>query len=86
VERDVLNGGTIQEVAALVSGKRRFVSATDEFIIGDNVAFTIEPRVIADGLPMVGFHTVMGFIDGQRQIVLELDPLFELFGMDWLLL
>lgn len=83
-EIEMLQSGDDQRVADLVSNKRRFINATDNFTITDNVAFTIEPRLRTDDRPMVGFHTVVAFERGQKHVVLEFDPLFELFEMDYL--
>jgi hypothetical protein len=84
MERDVINGGSLQAVADLVSTKRRFINDTDEFVIGENVALTIEPRLRRGDLPMAGFHTVVVIEDGRKRPVLEFDPLFDLFDMDYL--
>jgi hypothetical protein len=84
-ERDVLAGGSLEVMSDLVSRKRRFINATDPFVIRDDVAFTIEPRLCAPGRPMVGFHTVVGFVGGQRRALLEFESLFALFGMDYLM-
>lgn len=80
-ERAVLASGDATQVADLISSRRRFVSAAEEFVIGDDLAFTIEPRLSAPGLPAVVFHTVVVFVGGTRTIVTEFAPLFELFGM-----
>jgi hypothetical protein len=83
-ERDVLAGGALEALAELVSKNRRFISATDDYRIGDDVAFTIEPRLCAPGLPMVGFHTITGFVGGEQHTVFEFDALFEMFDMRYL--
>lgn len=81
-ELSVLQHGSSRDVAALVSGKRRFVNAIEPMTIRDNLAFTIEPRLSAPNLPTVSFHIVVAFENGERAIISEYEPVFRVFGMD----
>ncbi len=79
---DVFDNGTPEQLAELVSSRRRFLNASEQLVVTDRLVFTVEPRLSAPGLPNVGFHVLVGFEYGKRSIVTEYDPLFELFEMD----
>ncbi|HEX3732312.1 MAG TPA: M24 family metallopeptidase [Mycobacteriales bacterium] len=83
-ERLVLAGGSPQQVADLVSGRRRFISPTETLEITQDMVLTIEPRPRRPGLPPAWFHLVVGFERGRRIIVTEFEPLFETYDMQYL--
>jgi hypothetical protein len=83
-EQATLTTGTAQEIADLVSSKRIFVYDSNHRTIGAHAAFTVEPRLVAPGMPMAGFHIVVAFEDGDKHVITEFDPLFDYFEMDWL--
>ena len=58
--------------------------STEARTIPETGAFTVEPRLSAPGLPTVSFHIVVAFDQGRKQVISELDPLFELAGMEML--
>lgn len=80
-ERDVLAKGTPSAVAELVGNKRIYVSPTEQTVIGERTAFTIEPRLSAPGLPSTSFHMVVVIEDGKTHVVTEFETLFERFEM-----
>lgn len=64
-----------------ISSGRNFVSASSSKTIEEDVAFTVEPQILANGLPMVSYHFIVVFSGGQKIIVSEYDDIFEWFGM-----
>lgn len=81
-ERQILASGMREHISDLVSRKRRFISATEQFEITEDTLFTIEPRLSRPGLPTASFHVVVGFVNGEPVVVTEFEPVFALFGMD----
>lgn len=68
-----------------VADARVFISGDSEYRIGEDAAFTIEPQMLAEGVPMASFHLIVIFLEGQRQIIREFDDIFALFRMtDWI--
>ncbi|MGH3545189.1 MAG: hypothetical protein ACRDPW_04625 [Mycobacteriales bacterium] len=82
-ERLTLATGTPEQIAELVSGKRRFISQTESLEITEDVAFTIEPRLSRPGLPPAWFHVVVGFEQGKRVVITEFEPIFDAYGMNY---
>ncbi|MGH3428009.1 MAG: M24 family metallopeptidase [Mycobacteriales bacterium] len=83
-DRLILTDGTPRQVADLVGRQRRFISPTESLEITSDMALTIEPRANRPGLPPAWFHVVVGFEEGRRVVITEFEPLFELWGMDYL--
>lgn len=81
-DRDVIDNGTPNQLADLVSSSRKFLNAVEPLEITEDLAFTVEPRVNAPGMPSLSFHVTVGFENGKRVAVTEFEPLFELFGME----
>jgi hypothetical protein len=68
-----------------LADNREFLSADNHCVISPPCAFTIEPQIIADGLPMVSFHMIVVFIDERKFIIEKFHDIFELMGMsDWI--
>jgi hypothetical protein len=74
---DVPVDGAVEGIA----GARTFVDKTNEATIDDRTAFTIEPQLLRDDLPMASFHIIVAFSAGGKHIVQEFDDVFEYFGM-----
>lgn len=73
------------DIARTLASARTFVSQNNHERISPDCAFTIEPQLLIDGLPMASFHVIVIFADGQRSIVHEFEDVFEHFGMnDWI--
>jgi hypothetical protein len=74
-----------QEAARKISAGRSFVNAENDARIDDGTAFTIEPQVVRRRLPMVSFHVIVAFAGGEKHVIDEFAPLFDLFNMtSWL--
>jgi hypothetical protein len=84
-ERRVLAAGEAEQVAQLVSNKRRFINRTESLEITEDLVLTIEPRLSAPGLPPACFHVIVGFERGHRVVITEFEPLFDVFEMNYLL-
>lgn len=74
--------GSGSSLAETISPARHFISAESERRIESPTAFTIEPQLLADGLPMVGFHFIVAFVNGHKFVVSEYDHMFQYYGMD----
>lgn len=82
IEQQCLKDGTQEEVRQLISSKRRFINKGEKHLIQPNIAFTIEPRLSSDSLPLASFHVIVTFCKGKKNIVSGFHRLFELFNMD----
>ncbi len=85
-ERAALDSGEPEQVARAVSRRRLFVSAEERSPIPATGAFTVEPRLSAQGCPNVSFHLTVIFQEGRGWVDTEsFGPLFRHYGMDrWL--
>ena len=83
-ERRIIETGPPQQRANLISNKRIFISQVEAARISSDIALTIEPRLSGPDLPTIGFHVAVAFTSGNKVVISELDPLFELFDMEWL--
>jgi hypothetical protein len=81
-EHQILEHGAAPGIADVVSHKRAFVNSRNQMIVGDNMAVTIEPRVVSAALPMASFHFVVAFESGEKQVITEFGPLLEVFEME----
>jgi hypothetical protein len=80
-EAETLRSGDRQQIADMVSAKRRFVRAGEDLEVQDGMAFTIEPRLSGAGLPTVSFHIVVGFENSKRIVLSNYQRVFESFEM-----
>lgn len=79
------NSLTPQFLTDRIAKDRIFISSSNERLIEQNCAFTIEPQMIADGLPMASFHLIVVFVNGERTVIEEFQSLFDFFGMtEWI--
>lgn len=79
------NGELAIAIANAISPERKFINADNEKYIGNEAAFTIEPQIVIDGMPMASFHMIVVIIDNEVYVVEEFNELFDLFGMsDWI--
>lgn len=69
------------ELAAEISKKREFVSEASNVVLDPPFAFTVEPQILTDGLPMASFHTIVAFTDDGKTIIRAFREIFEYFGM-----
>ena len=73
------------EIAGMLAKGREFVSKENLGVIEPPCAFTIEPQVIIDGLPMISFHVILVFIGAEKHLIQKFEELFESFGMsEWI--
>jgi hypothetical protein len=67
-----------------IASAREFISAANQRVIQAPCAFTIEPQIISEDFPKVGFHLIVVFSSRGKLIVEAYDDLFRHFGMsDW---
>jgi hypothetical protein len=75
-------GTTLSDI---ISRNRQYVSRSNNNIIADPCAFTIEPQVVVDGLPMASFHIIVVIFGGELFIVERFRNVFDYFGMsEWI--
>lgn len=68
-----------------ISRARQFVSFGNKTVMRAPCAFTVEMQIVANGMPMVGFHMIVVMTDEGKSIVEEYTQVFSLFGMtDWI--
>lgn len=78
---DVSADADLDKLYSDISSGREFVSASSFETIEDDVAFTVEPQILANGLPMVSYHFIVAFSGREKAIIGEYDDIFEWFGM-----
>lgn len=72
-------------IAKVLARARNFVSKENCGLIEPSCAFTIEPQVVIDAMPMISFHVIIVFVDGEKYFVEKFKDIFELFGMcEWI--
>ncbi|HYH05713.1 MAG TPA: hypothetical protein VEK11_01520 [Thermoanaerobaculia bacterium] len=69
------------DVARGIASARSFVSRDNHTVLGKTFGLTIEPQLIAPGLPMASFHIIVLSANGRKTVVTEFGALFEHFGM-----
>jgi hypothetical protein len=69
-------------IADTISKARVFIERGVRFKIQPDMAFTIEPRLLSEALPMVSFHVIVVFCGGKKCIASDFRQLFEAWGMD----
>ncbi|MBI2798648.1 hypothetical protein HYX70_05185 [Candidatus Saccharibacteria bacterium] len=82
-----MNRGDKVEVNKLISSKRVFINADEEKVIPATIAFTAEMRVRSandPSLPNIYFHTIVSFVNGQKAITSNFNPLFRAIGMNYI--
>lgn len=77
-----------EEVAQLISKKRRFLSKMEKLQIKPGMALTNESRPTVENkphIPMASFHTIVVFhSDGKKELLTNFDEIFRLTGMDYM--
>lgn len=68
-----------------ISKGRIFVNGAEGYVIAEDMAFTVEPRLSRDGFPSAWFHLTVIFEAGEARIVHGFKPVFECLGLDRLL-
>lgn len=72
-------------IAKTIANERKFVSKTNDDYITDICAFTIEPQLICESMPMVSFHFIVVIISNEVFVVEKYYDIFEAFKMtDWM--
>ncbi|KKS46657.1 MAG: hypothetical protein UV09_C0015G0009 [Candidatus Gottesmanbacteria bacterium GW2011_GWA2_42_18] len=79
--------GEEEKINSVISKAREFINSESDFVINDNCGFTFEPRFISENepkLPMFSIHTIILFEDGQKEVLANLDGIFNFLGIDYL--
>ncbi len=64
-----------------ISKQRISIGSDVTMRILPTMAFTIEPQLKADNLPLASYHVIVTFSDGQKKILGGFEPLFSDFSM-----
>lgn len=73
------------EISDLLATSRSFLGPYNDRKISENSAFTVEPQIIGEGVPMASFHMIVAFVGGQKVVVECFRDVFNQFGMtDWI--
>lgn len=90
-EKGVLESGIKdwQNLKAMISKKRKFISPVETFEVKPEMALTLEPRLTVRGnsqIPMSSYHTILLIkAGGEKELLTGFDEIFKLVGMDYLL-
>lgn len=77
-----LRDGLVREqVCREIAAARTFISAGREDVISDGTAFTVEPQILHEGLPMASFHVIVAFSPAGRHTIDCFGDIFDYFGM-----
>ncbi len=68
----------------MLSEGRSFINAKESQTIESNMAFTIEPRLSAPGLPRIFYHLTVIMDQGVPTVCHGFGPVFEAFDMNYL--
>lgn len=73
------------DIAKTIASERKFVSKTNTDYIMRTCAFTIEPQLTNDSMPMASFHFIVVLIDGEIYVVEKFRNIFDAFKMtEWI--
>lgn len=75
-------GKGYEETKEAIRKSRVFINAQETLSIGNNMAFTFEPRFSAPGFPDILFHMTILFRNGERYICHDYEPIFRLKNME----
>ncbi|OGY23078.1 MAG: hypothetical protein A2172_05210 [Candidatus Woykebacteria bacterium RBG_13_40_15] len=84
LEINVINSRDFNKIKDLISHKRINVNREEKFKVPENVAFTIEARLEDTNnlsLPLVFFHVIVQFIDGNKRVNSNFNSVFKLLKM-----
>jgi hypothetical protein len=73
------------ELRGQIKRGRMFLNGGATQVILPDMAFTVEPRLIAEDLPLCGYHIIVVFDGGSRHVLTGFEEIFELFEMDYML-
>lgn len=83
-EQSVIEGDDFEKLKNLISKKRIFLDANQEFKIPETICFTVEMNISNPNnseLPSVYFHLLVAFKGGKKTIFANFDPILQAIGM-----
>lgn len=87
-EMEILKSENHDEIKRMISEKRIFARASEDQVVENGMAFTIEPRprvVNNPKIPMVSFHSICVIHEnGEKELITNFDDLFDLAGMGYM--
>ena len=83
--RDLRGNPDAAKVSHKIAGGREFVSGKNTNMLTAPTAVTIEPQILSNDLPLVGFHMIVVLDEAGAKVVSLYEELFSYFGMsDWI--
>jgi len=87
-ESEILKRESHDEIKKMISEKRIFVRSSEDQIVKNGMAFTIEPRPRAVNnpkIPMVSFHSICAIHEkGEKELITNFDKIFDLVRMKYI--
>ncbi|MFA6080436.1 MAG: M24 family metallopeptidase [Candidatus Gracilibacteria bacterium] len=87
-EQKILKRGDHDEIQKMISEKRIYIRASEDQIVKNGMAFTIEPRprvMNNSNIPMVSFHSICAIHkNGTKELITNFDTIFNLIGMKYI--
>ncbi|MBI2623376.1 MAG: hypothetical protein HYW65_02260 [Candidatus Liptonbacteria bacterium] len=86
-EKNFSRGDSFETAKAAIHSGRIYVNAVEEFQIPETCALTVEARLVdvsEPELPNVCVHYIVAFVNGERRILANFNPVFKVMGMDYL--
>lgn len=84
-ELETIKGHNFEKLKNLISSKRINLTDQQAYKISPTIAFTIEPRMENAESPLVSFHMIVAFKNGEKEILANFQPVFRVLGLDKLI-
>jgi hypothetical protein len=84
-EQSVIEGDDFEKLKNLISKKRIFLDADQEFKIPETICFTVEMNISNPNnseLPSAYYHLLVVFKGGKKEIIANFDPILQATGMN----
>ena len=78
---------SFDEIKDFITTKRVYINRSEQFIIPETCAFTVESRLVdkQKTMPNIFFHFIVTFLEGRKEILTNFDEIFRAAGMEYVL-
>jgi hypothetical protein len=86
-EQNIINSSDVDKITSLISSKRKYVNSIEDFVIPDNIAFSIEARLGDHSRPKLPggyYYALVTFQQGQKKIVTNYNVIFDSLGIKYM--
>lgn len=86
-EKRIIESKDFNQIKELISDKRLYINPIEEFVIPPTIAFSIEPRIgskLDPKLPGGYFYCTVIFKDGKRQIINNINTIFDTLKINYM--